>query len=188
MPFPDATTESGRSLQGLAQARPVLLIFLRHWGCPFCRQTLSEVAAARRQIEDLPCQPVFVHMGTPERARPYFEHYGLRDVERISDPSQALYRAQAFQLPLRSLFLHLLDRSVMASVLRGLTLRHGMEFLPREDRKQMPGIFLLYRNQVLRCFHYRSIADQPDLLKLARLPVAEKTLPGPFAPPPEALA
>ena len=32
-----AVTESGRSLRDLAEEGPVLLVFLRHFGCSYCR-------------------------------------------------------------------------------------------------------------------------------------------------------
>ena len=37
-------TEDGVSLADLSATAPVLLIFLRHSGCTFCRQTLSDLA------------------------------------------------------------------------------------------------------------------------------------------------
>jgi hypothetical protein len=33
-------TETGRTLLSLLDESPLLLIFLRHFGCSFCRQTL----------------------------------------------------------------------------------------------------------------------------------------------------
>ena len=37
-------TESGATLLALVQESPVLLVFLRHFGCSFCRQAISDVA------------------------------------------------------------------------------------------------------------------------------------------------
>ena len=36
--------------QELSRRKPVLLIFLRHSGCPFCKQAVADVAAAREKI------------------------------------------------------------------------------------------------------------------------------------------
>jgi hypothetical protein len=36
----------------------------------------------------------------------------------------------------------------------------------REDADQMPGIFYLQQRSIVRAFRYRTIADQPDYLKL----------------------
>ena len=56
-------TESGRTLLELLDESPVLLIFLRHFGCSFCRQTLDDVSRIRGVIEAQGIRPVFVHLG-----------------------------------------------------------------------------------------------------------------------------
>src|SRR5258708_3453314 len=106
--------ESGMSLLSLTQASPVLLVFLRHFGCSFCRQTLSQVGSLRPELEARGVRPVFVHLGTPERAKPYFEYYGLADVERISDPEAAIYQHPLFGLTRTNPFLHFLKARVWA--------------------------------------------------------------------------
>src|SRR5271168_2322902 len=91
-------TESGASLLALVKASPVLLVFLRHFGCSFCRQAISDVADLRGELNKRGVRPVFVHLGTPERAKPFFDYYGIGDVERVSDPEAAIYRLPAFAL------------------------------------------------------------------------------------------
>src|SRR5580700_9218136 len=91
-------TEAGRTLLELVDESPLLLIFLRHFGCSFCRQTLDDVSRIRGQIEARGVRPVFVHLGTPERAQPYFDYYHLSDVERVSDPEASLYGSPVFQV------------------------------------------------------------------------------------------
>src|ERR1700677_5360836 len=91
-------TESGRSLLGLVDESPVLLIFLRHFACAFCAQAIDRVSRLRPQIEAKGARPVFVHLGSPERAKPYFDYYNLSDVERISNPEATLYQLPAFAL------------------------------------------------------------------------------------------
>src|ERR1700759_2213425 len=95
-------TESGRTLLELVDQSPVLLIFLRHFGCSFCRQTLDDVSRIREQIEGRGVRPVFVHLGTPERAKPYFDYYHLSGIERVSDPEASLYANSVFQVPRKS--------------------------------------------------------------------------------------
>src|ERR1035441_9840940 len=75
-------TETDRSLLDLVDESPVLLIFLRHFACAFCAQALDRVSQVRPQIEDRGVRPVFVHLGFPQRAKPYFDYYNLSDVER----------------------------------------------------------------------------------------------------------
>ena len=79
-------TESGRTLLQLVDESPVLLVFLRHFGCAFCRQAIDDVSKVRPELTRLGVQAAFVHLGSPERAKPYFDYYNLSDVERVSNP------------------------------------------------------------------------------------------------------
>src|SRR6201996_9122605 len=91
-------TESGASLLELVEASPVLLVFLRHFGCAFCRQAISDIAELRGELERRGVRPVFVHLGPLELAKVYFEYYGIKDVERINDPGAKIYRHPVFRL------------------------------------------------------------------------------------------
>src|ERR1700761_9202237 len=84
-------TESGACLLALAEASPVLLVFLRHFGCPFCRQMIHDVCELRGELEARGVRPVFVHQGTPEVAKATFAYYKADDLERIHDPQAAIY-------------------------------------------------------------------------------------------------
>lgn len=159
-------TESRRSLPELLEASPVLLIFLRHFGCSFCRETLDRVARVRSQIEARGVRVVFVHLGSPERAQPYFEYYGLSDVERISNPDASLYRHPLFQLPRTSPISHFFKPAVVRAWLKGAIRSYGFGLI-REDGHQMPGIFFLRDRKVVNYFRYRTIADEPDFVALA---------------------
>ena len=65
-------TESGRRLIELIDEGPVLLIFLRHFGCAFCRQALRMLRTSALSLRRGACGQAFVHLGTPERAKPLF--------------------------------------------------------------------------------------------------------------------
>src|SRR6201982_1429811 len=104
--FASLPPESGTSLLTLTQATPVLLVFLRHFGCSFCRQAVSQVSSLRPELEARGVRPVFVHLGTPERAKPYFDYYDLADVERISDPGAVIYQDPLFGLTRTNPLLH----------------------------------------------------------------------------------
>src|SRR5438270_2906881 len=78
-------TEAGRSLLDVVDESPVLLVFLRHFSCAFCAMAVDQVSNVRSQIEAKGVRPVFVHLGSPQRAKPYFDYYHLSDVERVSN-------------------------------------------------------------------------------------------------------
>ena len=159
-------TESGRSLLELADESPILLVFLRHFGCAFCAMALDKVSQARARIEAAGVRPVFVHLGSPERARPYFDYYHLSTVERISNPDATLYQLPAFGLGRSSPFLQPFSLSVWRGWLRGAMFKYGIGLI-REDGYQMPGVFLLQGRRIVRAFRHKSISDEPDYLKLA---------------------
>jgi peroxiredoxin len=158
-------TESGANLLALAEASPVLLVFLRHFGCSFCRKAISDVAELRPELERRAVRPVFVHMGSPELARQYFDYYGLSDVERISDPEASVYRHPVFAVPRKSLMLQLVNPVVWMGWLNGTVFKHGIGAI-QADGQQMQGLFFLKGATIARRFVYRTIADEPDYLKL----------------------
>jgi hypothetical protein len=163
--FRQFRAESGRSLLELVDASPILLIFLRHFGCAFCRQTLDDVAKIREKIQARGVQPVFVHLGSPERAKPYFDYYQLSDVERISNPDGSLYAHPLFHLPRTHPLSHFLIPAVWKGWLQGAIRDHGIGMI-HEDAHQMPGLFFLRERKVVRSYRYRAISDRPDYLKL----------------------
>jgi len=158
-------SETGRPLLDLVDESPVLLIFLRHFACAFCAQTLDRVSQVRPQIEAKGARPVVVHLGTPERAKPYFDYYHLSDVERISNPEATLYRLPVFALSRTNPYLHFLNPTVWKGWLKGAMFKYGIGMI-KEDAEQMPGVFFLKERKVVRAFRHRTIADEPDYLKL----------------------
>jgi len=159
-------TESGRSLLDLVDESAVLLVFLRHFGCAFCAMALDRVSQVRPQLEAMGVRPVFAHLGSPERAKPYFDYYRLSDVERISDPQATLYQLPAFALGRTNPYLQPFSLAVWKGWLKGAMFKYGIGLI-REDGYQMPGVFLLKDRKIARAFRHRTIADEPDYLKLA---------------------
>jgi peroxiredoxin len=159
-------TEAGKNLLDLLDESPILLIFLRHFGCSFCRETLDDVSRIRTEIEAKGVRPVFVHLGTPERAKPYFDYYKLSDIERVSDPQATLYAQPVFDLGRQGVFSHFLVPIVLLGWLRTLP-KVGIGPV-KEDGEQMPGIFYLRQRAIARAFRYKTIADRPNYLKLIR--------------------
>jgi hypothetical protein len=158
-------TESGRSLLEIVDQSPLLLIFLRHFGCAFCRQALDQVAQIRAQIAARGAQPVFVHLGSPERAKPYFDYYQLSNVERVSNPDASLYQHPVFALSRMNPYLNLFSLKVWKGWLSGALRKYGIGRI-QEDGHQMPGVFFLKERKIVRGFRYQTIADEPDYLKL----------------------
>ncbi len=157
-------TQYGHTIFELSSHTPILLVFLRHYGCTFCREALADLAERRRSIEALGTRIVLIHMGSESQARPFFHNYGLEDLPRVSDPQRHIY--QAFGLG-RGDFLKLFGPKV---VLRGIQASlFGGHRVGRlvGDGFQMPGIFLIFHGEVLRSYRHQTAADRPDYMNLA---------------------
>jgi peroxiredoxin len=86
-------TAAGDSLASLSARGPLLLVFLRHFGCPLCQEMVADVAARRAAIVASGTTVVFVHMHPEPQAAAYFARFGVSDLQRVSDPGCTLYRA-----------------------------------------------------------------------------------------------
>jgi thiol-disulfide isomerase/thioredoxin len=158
-------TESGACLLTLTEESPVLLIFLRHFGCSFCRMTISQIGELREELRARGVRPVFVHLGTSEIAKAHFDFYELSDVERIHDPGATIYRSKVFGLGQQSPWWQLVNPIVWVGWLKGTIFKFGIGKI-QGDGSQMPGVFFLKGPKVIRKFVYRNISDQPKWLKL----------------------
>ena len=159
-----ARTENGRSLVEFVSQGPVLLVFLRHAGCTFCREALADIARDRTSIESGGTQIVLVHQGDRQAMERVVARYGVADLERICDGGHELY--QAFGLKRGGLRQvagwKVWWRGMWAGVVGG----HGLS-LPEADARQMPGVFWIDRGMVVRRFRHQSAADRPCYVGLA---------------------
>ena len=64
-------TSDGISLREQSFQQPVMLVFLRHFGCTFCREALADISESRQRIEKAGTKLIFVHMASNEIANDY---------------------------------------------------------------------------------------------------------------------
>jgi peroxiredoxin len=157
-------TQRGESLGDLSARKSVLLVFLRHAGCVFCRQTLSDLARERTAIESSGAHIVIVHMGDTAQLLPVLETYGLSAVDRICDEKQILYGA--FGLKRGTLGQLFGPKAIWRGLVAALVGGHGFA-LPKADARQMPGVFLLQECSVTGRFRHESVCDRPHLAAIA---------------------
>lgn len=158
-------TNRGEKLLRLTNSQPVLLVFLRHFGCTFCREALADIAKKRQDIEQGGVRLVFVHMSDQETAERYFNRYELEGVDHIADPACKFY--QAFGLT-KGTFTQLFGlqtwiRGFNAGVIDG----HGIG-QQLGDGFQMPGIFVISNGVVKEKYIHRLASDRPDYFALAK--------------------
>ncbi|GAB4396821.1 MAG: hypothetical protein OHK0053_11830 [Microscillaceae bacterium] len=167
-PFPDIMvdyhTQKGENLADLQAQKPVLLVFLRHFGCTFCRETLATLQSQKSTLEQKGTQLVLVHMASEAEASAYFQQYGLGEVSHLSDPACGLYRA--FSLSRATFWQVFGPRVWRRGWQAGIRQGHGVGQLVG-DGFRMPGVFLVYQNQLLQAYRHQSVADVPDYEALA---------------------
>lgn len=155
---------TGKTLAQLSAGQRVLVVFLRHSGCTFCREALDDLGKVRGQIEASGAKIALVSMSTEADIAPFVEKYGVADLPRFRDPQRQLYTE--FDLPsggvTQLLGLKVWWRGMLAAFGGG----HGFA-ASQESMFQMPGTFLIEDGQVLRAFRHQSPADRPDYAELS---------------------
>ena len=135
---------------------PVLLLFLRHFGCIFCRETIADVRRISEERSDFPPTLFFTQAGTTE-TRAFLRRY-WPTARAISDPHLNLYDAFGVR---RGSLLESLGPSVLRAKKRAS--QKGHENGPRDgDIWRLPGAMLLRQGRVLWRYEPRHAADHPD--------------------------
>lgn len=120
---------------------------------------MAEIAKKRDAITAKGTQLAFVHMSREEQAQEFFAKYGMAGAERVSDPTRKLYKT--FKLVRggwrQFLAWNIFKRAFTAGVING----HGLGKLAG-DAFQMPGVFLIHKDTILRSFVHPTVADRPN--------------------------
>lgn len=152
-------TNMGNNLKELTEQQPTMVVFLRHFGCTFCREALNDIAERKSELKENGIEIVLVHMLEDEvEADLILQKFGLSDIQHISDPESILYKM--FKLKkgtVSQLFgLRVWLRGLKVGLLDG----HGIG-KEKGDVFQMPGVFYLHNGQIVTAFVHQSAADRP---------------------------
>lgn len=156
-------SHTGQTLAELSAEQTVLVVFLRHSGCAFCREALSDLQKQRAKIEASGTSIALVHMVSNDEAGRFFKPYGLDDVPRFSDPERKLY--QAFDLHRGSLW-QLIGPGVFWRGMKAFFSGHGAGRI-RGDVAQLPGTFVVHRGEIVQAFRNKTAADRPEYAEMA---------------------
>lgn len=161
----EMTTNTGEDLYEFSYRQPVMLVFLRHFGCIFCREALADISKRRASIEEQGTQIVFVHMSENAIAERYFQRYDLDGALHISDPECRYYAA--FGLT-KGTFTQLFGLQVwMRGFTAGVINGHGVGS-QLGDGFQMPGVFIIREGEVREEFIHKLASDRPDYEELVK--------------------
>jgi peroxiredoxin len=155
-------TNKGNDLRKLAEENCVMLVFLRHFGCAFCREALDDFSQIKDPLCSRNIKLVFVHMAEEDLGDQYLEEYGLKDEEHISDPDMSLYEYFGLQ---QGSFRELFGLKVWT---RALSVKQNTDTKGNlGNMKQMPGVFMLQGGKIVSSFIHKSAGDRPDYLAIA---------------------
>jgi peroxiredoxin len=158
------TDQHSRSLADLSAGQTLLLVFLRHSGCTFCRETLMDLKQQREKLQSIGVKPVVIHMSNDADGEKMLNRYELSDLSRISDPACSLYRAYDLK---RGRISQLLGPSVWwRGFVSAIVQRHGIGAADG-DGFQMPGAFLVRDGRIIKAYRHQKASDRPDYCQLA---------------------
>jgi len=147
---------NGKNLWELGLEKPLLLIFVRHAGCTFCRETLGELKLKLPNLLEHKITPVVVHLGTPADGAKMLERAGLQGTLYVSNPNAELYRAYDLKRGQLSQLLgpQVWWRGFQSAILKG----HGTGSLVG-DGFQLGGAFLIEKGRITKSFPAKNAAD-----------------------------
>ncbi len=136
--------------------RPQLLVFLRHFGCTFCRETVSDLRKAVAGNPDYP-SVLFFFQGSRREGRAFLRHY-WPEARAIADEALVFYEAFGVN---RGSFLQMLGPGVWNAKRRARRKGHENGDL-NGDIWRLPGVFLVRGERILWHHDFRHAADHPD--------------------------
>lgn len=142
---------------------PTLLVFLRHFGCLFCRETLADLRAISEQDPAFP-RPLFFFEGRRSEGRAFLRRY-WPDLRAVADPAAEFYEAFGVDRGgLREMF----GRGVWSARSRaaGKGHRNGER---SGDIWRLPGVFLVAEGTIRWAHEYRHAGDRPDYARIPDL-------------------
>lgn len=160
-------TNHGVSVSDLSRQSDVLLVFLRFFGCTFCREAISDLSSIKVELDKRNITLVFVHMARDqETPDTFFSRYQLKSVHHVADPTCYFY--QQFGLvkasPGQLMGFRNWVRGFQSAVIEGHGFTQPDESLG--DTFQMPGVFYLREARVLNKFVHKMPYDRPNYLEL----------------------
>jgi len=156
------TTNKGSNLSEMSFQQPILLVFLRHFGCTFCKSTLKKINILQENFSEHNVKIVLVNMLPENQAEKHLQEFNLYNLDYVSDEEAMLYKA--FKLN-RGKFNQLFSFKVFVKGI-SLWLSEKLFISSSEgtDVFQMPGVFLIKDATIVKQFKYDSVADEPPFL------------------------
>lgn len=153
-------TNKGDTVRELSDQKPVLLVFLRHFGCVFCKEALDDISKLKSTIADNGISLVFVHMAPNYIANNYFEEFNLDPAIHVSNPEKNFYTA--FGL-MKGTISQLYGLRTWIRGFSSSTSNYKLELAEQlGDSTQMPGMFLISKGNITMEYIHKRASERPD--------------------------
>jgi peroxiredoxin len=159
------TTGEPVRLSTLWASKPLLLAFIRHFGCPQCKLMLFELQQSLQGFENHGIDLAIVTQGNPEETRDFCNQYAP-GMTCLSDPDLKVYTAYGLGRG------NLVQTFLSPEIWKGNAHAKEMGFVPQmppegQDALLMSGIFIIGPDGRIRFpYYYDNIADHPALSQL----------------------
>ena len=141
--------------------RVVVLALVRHFGCIFCKEQVSQLREIVSDIHSLGAELVIVGSGSPQMAGFFAEDYSIT-TPVLTDPERRVYQALEVRRPPRLAFV---DPRVFIRGLRAVLHGHRQQrnrMGERGDETQIGGVFIVWSGGTLAWAHRSAFAgDHP---------------------------
>ena len=142
--------------------RETLLVFLRYFGCIFCREMVAEIRARVREDPDYP-EVLFFFQGTATEGRAFLRR-DWPDVRAIADPDVAFYQDFGVE---RGSVMQVFGPGPLLATRRAKSKGHASGERTG-DPWRMPGLFLALGEKILWQHRFSHQADHPDFASVPR--------------------
>jgi len=142
--------------------RPALLYFVRHFGCPFCKEGVAKLREFINEFKRLDTEIIIIGNGSPNQAKAFQERYA-HDLPVFVDQTRESYEAAGFKRSAWSTF----GPKVFLAGLRALV----KGYLPASvqgDVLQQGGALVVVPPDGMAIFHYANqhSGDHPPLREI----------------------
>lgn len=152
-------------LSTLWHSAPTLLVFLRHFGCIFCRELLGKLNEHQSAISAAGLKVALIGLGNPEQAQQVCGQL-VPGALCLSNPSASAYTAFGFK---RGGLLQLAGPQVMSAAVRAA--RSGyVQGETTGDIAVLGGLFIIDPpGRIRHAYYSRYAGDNPDLTEIIHL-------------------
>jgi hypothetical protein len=141
-----------------------LLVFLRHFGCPFCKETIAGLRDASQRAATYP--PVlFFFQGSPTEGRAFLRR-SWPEVRAISDPDGFFYEGMGVG---RAGVFEMFHPGIVPALVRAGAAGHFGGERGSGDPRRMPGLFVVRQAEIVWSHRARHQGDHPEFTRIPQL-------------------